>query len=339
MLLAEAASEEVMRRRMIARMDSALQDASSIIHARGLADRSLRGMATTSVVVQIVNTWVLIGHVGDSRVYLIRGGRAYQLTGDHSLGRMLFARGAITAEEADNLPNNVIVRALGLQPAVEVDFINFELLPGDVLLMCTDGLSDPVTVPEMLDILARSSPAAAAAALVERANHNGGPDNITAGLIYVSGEAPAPAIGMELQVELLQHVTLFRDLTFQEAARMLGFVVEQRLDAGHVVFGEGDHGTWFYIVAEGAVDVSQRGVHLTTIQRGGHFGELGLITDAIRSATVRTREPTVLLAISAESILWLVRHDHALAIKLLWGMLGSMADRIKALSTQLTWTG
>ena len=119
---------------------------------------------------------------------------------------------------------------------------------------------------------------------------------------------------------------------------MLGFVYELRVTTDELVFLEGEAGDWFCIVAEGEVEVSQHGVVLTTIERGGHFGELALITDAVRSATVRAVRPTTLLTISREAIAWLVSHDHALATKILWGLLANLAERVKTLSTQLTWS-
>jgi serine/threonine protein phosphatase PrpC len=331
----EARGRELLTRRLRA----ALSEASLTVHTRGLGNPSLRGMATTTVVVQVLASWALIGHVGDSKVFLVRGGVIYPLTEDHSLARDLHARGAISKEEAENYPHNVIVRAVGMQPTVEADLVAFELAADDVLVLCSDGLSDVVSADDIRQHALGGAPDAMAAALIERANAAGGPDNVTVALVRVSGPAAPARVGVEQQIGLLRHVALFRELTFQEAARVLACARERQVAAGEVIFREGDPGDRFYLVTDGAVVVSQRNTGLTTIERGGHFGELALITDAVRSATVHATRPTTLLAIDRDAFVHLVRQDHALAVKLLWSLLRHMAERVKDLSAQLSWTG
>ncbi len=337
-VMADRAIDEVRGRELLsARLKQALSAASLAIHRRGQDDPTLRGMATTSVVVQILGSWALVGHVGDSRVYVVRGGAAYQLTEDHSLARDLFARGVISAEEAERYAHNVIVRAVGMKPTVEVDLVAFELAPDDVIVLCSDGLSNMVTSDELRQLALSAAPEVVAGALVDRANAAGGPDNVSVALIRVSSSAPPARAPVELQIELLRHVALFRELTFQEAARVLACAHERRVAANEIVFREGEPGDRFYLVTDGAVVVSQRDTTLTTIERGGHFGELALITDAVRSATVHATRPTTLLAIERDAFVHLVRQDHGLAVKLLWGLLQQLAGRVKDLSAQVSW--
>lgn len=325
------------RERLAARLRASLGEASLAVHTRGQSEPSLRGMATTAVVVQILGTWALVGHVGDSRVYLVRGGALYPLTEDHSLARDLLARGAITAEDAANYPHNVIVRAVGMRPAVEVDLVAFELAPDDVLVLCSDGLTDVVEDDEVRQFALADLPERVAPALVDRANAGGGPDNITVAMVRVSSSAPPARASVEAQIGMLRHVALFRELSFQEAARVLAYAQERRVGTNEVVFREGEPGDKFYLVTDGAVVVSQRNTGLTTIERGGHFGELALMTDAVRSATVHATRPTTLLAIDRDAFVHLVRQDHALGVKLLWGLTRQLAERVKDLSSQVSW--
>lgn len=320
------------------RLRAALSEASLAVHTRGRGNPSLHGMATTAVVAQVLGDWVLIGHVGDSKVYLVRGGVIYALTEDHSLARDLHARGAISKEDAEAYPHNVIVRAVGMQPTVEPDLVAFDLAPDDVLVLCSDGLSDVVTPEEVRQLALAGPPDAVASTLVERANAAGGPDNVTVALVRVAAGTPPRHAGVEEQVGMLRHVALFRELTFPEAARVVSFATARQVAANEVVFREGEPGDKFYLVIDGAVVVSQRNTGLTTIERGGHFGELALITDAVRSATVHATRPTTLLAIERDAFVYLVRQDHALAVKLLWSLLRHMAERVKDLSAQLSWT-
>jgi protein phosphatase len=128
----------------------------------------------------------VIGHVGDSRAYLVRAGAIRQLTEDHSLLNDYKKSRALTPEEIEAFPHkNVIVRALGMKDSVEVDVVREELQDGDVLLLCSDGLSGMVPDEQMAEIV-RGHPRdlrGAAQALVDAANQAGGQDNVTCVLV------------------------------------------------------------------------------------------------------------------------------------------------------------
>jgi len=141
-----------------------------------------RGMGTTMVALLAFDDGVLIGHVGDSRVYRLRDGKLTQLTEDHSLLNDYIKMKRLSPEEIANFPHkNVIVRALGMKESVKVDCFLDKPEQGDVYLMCTDGLSGPVSDEEIREITHHASPdlMGASKGLIERANRNGGPDNIT----------------------------------------------------------------------------------------------------------------------------------------------------------------
>ena len=145
-----------------------------------------RGMGTTIVVIAAVREGIIVGHVGDSRVYRIREGKLEQLTEDHSLLNDYLKMRKLTEEEIANFPHkNVIVRALGMKEVVKVDSKLDQPQPGDIYLLCSDGLSGPVTDPDLLRIVEENKAdlKVAASRLIARANENGGPDNITCALI------------------------------------------------------------------------------------------------------------------------------------------------------------
>jgi len=151
------------------------------IYEAAQRDAKLRGMGTTLVAILVVEDGVLIGHVGDSRVYRVREGKIEQLTEDHSLLNDYIKMKRLTEEEIANFPHkNVIVRALGMKDSVKVDTMLDGPKPGDVYMLCSDGLSGPVTDNEILAAITSTNDLKAAATrLIERANQNGGPDNIT----------------------------------------------------------------------------------------------------------------------------------------------------------------
>ena len=172
------------------RLLTAVKLANLSIHERAQADERLHGMGTTLVAVSFPREGraVLIGHVGDSRAYLLRQGKARQLTEDHSLLNDYRKTRALTPEEIVAFPHkNVIVRALGMKPAVEVDLRREELQEGDVILLCSDGLSGMVPDERIAELVrgARGDLRRAAQALVDAANEAGGVDNVTCVLVQV----------------------------------------------------------------------------------------------------------------------------------------------------------
>ena len=151
------------------------------IYEQARGNPKQRGMGTTVVVLFAVEDGVYVGHVGDSRVYRIRDTRIEQLTEDHSLLNDYKKMKRLTEDEIANFPHkNVIVRALGMKETVKVD-TRFETpRVGDTLLLCSDGLCGPVTDEKILDIALKTPDLAEATGkLIEIANENGGPDNIT----------------------------------------------------------------------------------------------------------------------------------------------------------------
>ena len=142
-------------------------------------DEHLKGMGTTIVVATIINQMMYFANVGDSRLYLINQG-ILQLTKDHSLVEEMVRLGGIKPEEAKHHPDkNIITRAIGAKEDVEVDFYEHRLKKGDIILMCTDGLSNMVEDEELFHIVQGARDVVEAAEmLVETAKENGGMDNI-----------------------------------------------------------------------------------------------------------------------------------------------------------------
>jgi len=164
------------------RVDELIQEANRRVYERQTQDSSATGMGTTMTVALVEDRHVAIGHVGDSRAYLVRNRRLEQLTEDHSLVAELVRSGKLSPEEADAHPQrSVITRALGTDPDVDVDTFSVETEPGDLFLLCSDGLTSMVDDETILREVERNRGdlSAAAKALVRAANKGGGDDNIT----------------------------------------------------------------------------------------------------------------------------------------------------------------
>src|SRR5689334_10995392 len=147
------------REQAAALMEKAILKASADIYGMGGRESGRRGMGTTVVALVVAGKKAVVGHVGDSRVYLHRNGRAHQLTEDHTIIQEQLKRGLITREQVATAENkNVITRAVGIQPSVPVDTLVTDVLPGDLFLLCTDGLHGYLEEDELPRLLAQERP-------------------------------------------------------------------------------------------------------------------------------------------------------------------------------------
>ncbi len=164
---------------IIGLIKSAIEYSNMIVFEKSKEDKELEGMGTTLDICLIYNNRIFIGHIGDSRIYRVRDNIIRKLTKDHSYVQKLIEDGTITREEAITHPKrNMLMKALGCTPYVEPDLRIRKFEPGDVLLMCSDGLTNMVKDEEIYEEI-KNSPENAPERLVDKANSAGGYDNIT----------------------------------------------------------------------------------------------------------------------------------------------------------------
>jgi protein phosphatase len=208
---------------LISKLYNATLYANHLVHQQGRTDPQFQGMGATFTGLGVTSRGVDIIQVGDSRAYLIRDGRIYQITKDQSLVQQLIDAQQISAEEAEtHTLKNVILQALGAQN--EIYPVSARLAPnrGDVVLLCSDGLSNKVQAAEMQRIVVENmdSLEMACAELVKEANENGGEDNITVVLAKLLGdELPEPS-GEDVQLELIELGNI-HDTADQDTAEIL----------------------------------------------------------------------------------------------------------------------
>jgi PPM family protein phosphatase len=172
------------------RLKEAVEVANSHIHSYAKAHPEVRGMGTTMTAAGVLGDHAYLTQVGDSRAYLIRHGVAYQLTKDQSLMQRLVEAGELTEEQAARSDRkNIILQALGPDPKVKVDLTHQELQRGDILVLCSDGLSGLVKKEEIAETVGDATDIPAACdRLIALANERGGPDNITVIVARFDGE-------------------------------------------------------------------------------------------------------------------------------------------------------
>ena len=174
----------------------ATERANQRIHAHATAHPDTKGMGTTVTLAGLLGDTLYLCQVGDSRAYLVRRGIATQITKDQSLMQRLVDAGELTAEEAEvSERRNIILQALGPEARVKVDLTVQRVQRGDLLVVCSDGLSGQVRGPEIAQLLgAATTLASGCDALIDRANATGGPDNITAIVVRLDGAGLPPTL-------------------------------------------------------------------------------------------------------------------------------------------------
>jgi len=322
-------------------LEHAVQKACAEIHRMAQADPAKRGMGTTLSSLLIINNRGFIAHVGDSRIYLLRGGRVVQLTEDHSLVNELIKRGKLTRDTAHLSPyKNAVTRAVGVYENVEVDTIDFDVLPGDQLLLASDGLTGYLQDEEISPILGDLSDIEKVpASFIDLANDRGGKDNITTIVVrMVDTEGVAEQLSEEinLKIETLRGMPLFKYLAYKELVRVMNSIKVVEKSAQEPVIAEGDAGEDLYIILSGQVKVHKGENEIVRLKSGDHFGEMALIDKAPRSASVSAIDDTKLLMMNRSEFFQIIRNEPPLATKLLWSFLQVLTNRLRSTNQELS---
>jgi serine/threonine protein phosphatase PrpC/CRP-like cAMP-binding protein len=320
-------------------MESAVQQACSTVYGEGQKDETKRGMGTTFVALLLIGSRGFIAHVGDSRIYLYRQGSVHQLTEDHSLINELLRRGRLSREQIDQLQyKNAVTRAVGVYESVEVDTLDFDVLRGDRFLLCTDGLHGYFEQAELAKLFGETPEAELSQKLVDLSNERGGKDNITSIVVKVpEAESGVDRFAREvnLKLETLHQMSLFRYLSYQELVRVMNITQVRSFTPGSFIVREGDEGDELFIVLRGKVRVESAKAPIAELGPGQHFGEMALVDKAPRSADILAVEESALLSIRRREFFDIIRKDHDIAVKLLWSFLGVLTERLRNTSREL----
>ncbi len=338
-LLAFARGDQGAQRQEILRLlELSVQQACSQVHAEGVKDEGKRGMGTTLDALLIVGSRGFIAHVGDSRVYLFRQGSVHQLTEDHSLVNELLKRGRLTRDQIERIQyKNAVTRAVGVYESVDVDVFDFDVLAGDRFLLCSDGLHGYLQEGEIPSLFSDTPEEQLTPKLIQLANERGGKDNITAIVVRVPDAAGVDKLATEvnLKLDVLHRMQLFRYLSYQELVRVLNITQVRVFRVGEQLVAEGEDGHEMFIVLTGQVKVHSGPTVIVRLGQGQHFGEMALIDVAPRSASVTAEEEATCLVIGRRDFFDIVRKDHDVAVKLLWSFLGVLSQRLRSTSREL----
>lgn len=339
LLAYDQGAANITRHDIVRIFEAAVQRACQRVHQIGVEDESKRGMGTTLDALLILGGRGFIAHVGDSRIYLSRGGSVHQLTEDHSLINELLKRGKLTREQIATVNyKNAVTRAMAVYESVEADVLDFDVLPGDRYLLCSDGLHGYLEEAEIPKLFGEIAEDALVDHLIRLANERGGKDNITAVVVQVpKGEAGSDDLAAEvhLKLEVLHRLPLFRSVTYQELVRILNVTTVRAYKPGEDVVREGEDGDELLVVLKGTLRVHTAGVDRGKLVVGDSIGELTLVDRTRREATVTANEPCRLLSMKRRDFFDLVRKDRDVAVKLLWALNQVIAQRLRATAHDL----
>jgi PPM family protein phosphatase len=325
-------------------MEHAVQKACAEIFETAQRNPEKRGMGTTLSSLLVINNRGFIAHVGDSRVYLLRGGRVIQLTEDHSLVNELIKRGKLTADQAEESPyKNAVTRAVGVYESVEVDTIDFDVLPGDQFLLASDGLTGYLKNEDIVPVIDKvgGDVKQVPQAFIDYANERGGKDNITNIVVKMqdpTGEGKDLQKEINLKIETIRNMPVFRYLTYKELVKIMNITQVVEASPGQQIIRDGEEGEELFIILSGTVEVHKGEKQLVTLKDGDHFGEMALIDKAPRSADVTATSEAKLLKITRGDFFEVIRKESVLASKLLWSFLQVLSDRLRKSNNEISST-
>lgn len=304
----------------------AIESACATIHRNATASPSLAGMSTTLTAVLVDGDQVVMGHVGDSRLYLLRDGTLDQISTDHTLAAELYRGGVIAREHIERHPHaHVLTRNLGTQPSVKVETLLLEVHPGDILLLCSDGLNPAMHPPEHVVDLLDSTPdlAGALGQLVERAKAAGSRDNITvvAWRLDGSGEGLTRPV-----VDALRSVPLLAQLPLADLARVAAEMTPRTYDAGQTLVQRGERNGALHVVLEGRLRWELPSGHFAYLERGAGIGTTTLVAARKSPGQLVADERSRVLVLQSEAFRNLCKLRPRLGVQLLTELADELSD-------------
>lgn len=322
-------------------LEFAVNRASARVHSEATKDERMRGMGTTLVALLVCGQTGFVTYVGDSRLYLLRDGILEQVTEDHNVFNELVKRKKMPREKVEKLAQkNAITRAVGVYEHAEPESLVLDLVAGDRILLCSDGLYQYFEddLDDLAGRMGGDSLDEAIKGFIARANEAGGSDNITGVLVSVGDASERDqdrSRRLQLKREILAKLRLFRPLNDRELLRVLQVTDVTSYGDGEIVMKQGETGDALFVVLEGMVEIIRGGAVIATLEQGAHVGEMALVRNQPRSATVKSKGASELMVIRRTDFFELLRNEHALAVKLLWQFLTVVADRLAETSREL----
>ncbi len=322
-----AASHEV-----TAVVSGAVQGASRAVLRASQDKLDRQGMGTTVTAMVLTGHRAFVAHVGDSRLYLVRDGIARQLSRDHTLLDELVLAGHMTRAEADSAEmqrlKNVLARAVGVQAEILVDTFEFDLVAGDRVLLCSDGLTHYFEPWEIAQIAAGDSEVAVSE-FVRITNERGGHDNVTVVVIECDGpDVPQPEAFAERR-RAIEAAGVLAGLDPRLSFHLALSAETHEVPTGAVITREDQPVQALHIVVDGAVRLARRGGSEKECGPGASFGETSLVDRWAEAPTVVAARPTRYVRITREAILAVGRREPEVHEQILAGFARAVTSKVR----------
>ncbi|MBL7715175.1 MAG: cyclic nucleotide-binding domain-containing protein [Bdellovibrionales bacterium] len=300
--------------------------------------------ATTATAVLLKNGWASIAHIGDSRAYLIRSNVVRLLTEDHSYGADMIRKGMWTLDQARKSPyGNTLTRALGAADYVQVDLLSVELSAGDVFFLSTDGIHDPLGDAKMrtaIQPLTKLDGAPAVQSVIAQSAAISTRDDASAVVVWVDElDQTERTISQDLtanrKMDILSGVHVFKYLSYAELLKVMEVSKKMEVPEGSVIIQQGATGTDMFVVLSGELSVRKDQTHIAKRGTGEVLGEMAMIDNSARFASVVASKPSALLRIQRDPLFALMQKEPRLAVKLLWAICSAQNDRLKETTQNL----
>ncbi len=307
-------------------LSKAVETACREVYDKAKSDPALAGMGTTCTALLLRGDTASMAHVGDSRLYLLRDADLSQISTDHTLASELYRGGVITREKVETHPHRgVLTRSIGAQPSVMVEALRMELRPGDMYLLCSDGLAPALGRPELPELLERApSLSEALGEVIALAKEEGSRDNITGVLVRCHSDAPKSSP----RIAALRKVPLLSRLTTADLHHVAGEMTEVRAGAGEVIVARGATADGLHVVIEGTVRWSLSDDAFALLGPGDGIGQTTLLRGRRSPGELRAETDVRLLKLSAPAVRHLVRRRPRLGNALLEGLADELSEWI-----------
>ena len=306
-------------------LKNAIQEACSAVFNAAHKNPKLSGMASTLTAVLFINDKAILGHVGDSRLYLARNNQVYAVTEDHTLGHEVRERRSMSEEDIKkNKLDHILNRSIGYFKSVEVDTLVFDILPGDELVLCSDGLHNYLRNPvQLLPMLEHDEVNSCLKEMVQFAIKGGGSDNISVLIIqakledsiYMGFDSGRNELLNDFSV--LSSIYLFKDLNFIRINRLLNVCETMQFNSGETIKNLNERVTGVYIIYSGKVETETKDKDIKLLSKGRIFGQASLMMEYTVPFEIRAKTTCVLLHVSSHHYKKLCRNHPKFGVKLL----------------------
>ena len=281
-------------------VSDAINCACGHLYEMAKTTKGLAGMGTTASLLLVVDGKAVLGHVGDSRVYLRRANSIELLTRDHTVARET-SPGVDDYEVNKRRSSNVLTRCLGAHPAVIPDTLVVDLFPGDTYLLCTDGLSNYFeSAGQVADFLKGPHLEAALDELLAFARSKGGADNVTAILLRVEGGEDTTIRDVQDQLAAMQSIPLFASLALRQTLRLVEICSVRTFEENEELVGASGKCEGLHVVLSGKLTLASE-AESVELERGDYFGEVSLVREKRSDVAVVAEEAGKVMLLSREA--------------------------------------